>query len=77
VTWDNALKLISKADFLQSLMCYDLSNVPNEVLEKLKPYMENPDFNHEKFKKISLAGSALYIFVKRVYTVAQHIHNQK
>lgn len=52
------------AGFLQKLQTYDKDNIPPEVIVKIRPYMENPDFEPEVVKKASKAAYGLVSWVR-------------
>ena len=52
------------AGFLAKLQTYDKDNIPPAVIEKIKPYMENPDFEPEVVKKASKAAFGLVSWVR-------------
>ena len=68
--WNSARKLLGNKDFLQSLLNYDKDNITDEQLKKLKPYMENPDFNVKKIEKVSKPCSSFARYAIRVYQYA-------
>ena len=52
------------AGFLYKLQTYDKDNIPPAVIEKIKPYMDNPDFEPEVVKKASKAAFGLVSWVR-------------
>lgn len=52
------------AGFLQKLQTYDKDNIPPEVIAKIRPYMDNPDFEPEVVKKASKAAFGLVSWVR-------------
>ena len=52
------------AGFLQKLQTYDKDNIPPEVIAKIRPYMDNPDFEPEVVKKASKAAYGLVSWVR-------------
>ena len=68
--WNSARKLLGNKDFLQSLLNYDKDNITDEQLKKLKPYMENPDFNVKKIEKVSKPCSSFARYAIGVYQYA-------
>lgn len=58
--WKAALRVLSDAKFLDSLLNFDKDNIPDKVIEKIrKEYLINPDFDPEKMKKVSTACEGL------------------
>ena len=50
--------------FLVKLQTYDKDNISPAVIEKIKPYMDNPDFEPEVVKKASKAAFGLVSWVR-------------
>ena len=46
-----AQKLLSDSTFMQQLFNYDKDNIKVEVIKKVKPYIENPDFDPKVMEK--------------------------
>lgn len=40
------------AKFLQSLFDYDKDNIPDTVIQKIQPYIDNKDFQPEAIEKV-------------------------
>ncbi|XP_011702284.1 PREDICTED: dynein heavy chain 7, axonemal-like isoform X3 [Wasmannia auropunctata] len=58
--WKAALRMLSDAKFLDSLLNFDKDNIPDKVIETIrKEYLTNPDFDPEKIKKVSTACEGL------------------
>nr|XP_012232176.1 PREDICTED: dynein heavy chain 7, axonemal-like isoform X1 [Linepithema humile] len=58
--WRAALRMLSDAKFLDSLLHFDKDNIPDKVIETIrKEYLTNPDFDPEKIKKVSTACEGL------------------
>ncbi|RLU26559.1 hypothetical protein DMN91_000355 [Ooceraea biroi] len=58
--WKAALRMLSDAKFLDSLLNFDKDNIPDKVIETIrKEYLANPDFDPEKIKKVSTACEGL------------------
>ncbi|KAL0050690.1 hypothetical protein WJX82_005287 [Trebouxia sp. C0006] len=62
--WEGSQKLLGESGFLQKLQTYDKDNIPPEVIVKIRPYMENPDFEPEVVKKASKAAYGLVSWVR-------------
>ncbi len=54
--------------FLQSLLEYDKDNIPAAIIEKIRPYIQNPEFKPEKIKRISKAAMSLCAWVRAIET---------
>jgi len=58
--WRAALRMLSDAKFLDTLLYFDKDNIPDKVIETIrKEYLTNPDFDPEKIKKVSTACEGL------------------
>ncbi|KAL6428105.1 hypothetical protein ACFW04_008466 [Cataglyphis niger] len=58
--WKAALRMLSDAKFLDSLLNFDKDNIPDKVIETIRnEYLTNPDFDPEKIKKVSTACEGL------------------
>lgn len=58
--WKAALRVLSDAKFLDSLLNFDKDNIPDKVMETLRlEYLAKPDFDPEKIKKVSTACEGL------------------
>ncbi|DAZ93925.1 TPA: hypothetical protein N0F65_008868 [Lagenidium giganteum] len=63
-SWDNAKKMMAKVDvFKQSLEQYDKENIPPEIVARVEPILEDPNFNYEKMKSKSVAAANLCVWV--------------
>ena len=62
--WDAAKKMCMESNFLNSLREYDKDNIPEKIINKIKPYVENPDFDPEKIKNASKAAFGLCCWVR-------------
>jgi dynein heavy chain len=62
--WDVGKAMLGNAEkFLKSLFDYDKENIPEKVIKKIGPYIENPDFTPEAIKKVSVACTAVCMWV--------------
>ena len=56
--WEPAQKqLLNDTKFLDHLFAYDKDNIPQKIVDKVKPYTDNPDFDPDKVKKASVAAA--------------------
>lgn len=46
--WESSKKLLMENDFLESLKRFDKDNIPEATIKKIRPYVENPDFEPAK-----------------------------
>ncbi|XP_076227546.1 dynein axonemal heavy chain 7 isoform X3 [Nomia melanderi] len=68
--WRAALRMLSDAKFLDSLLNFDKDNIPESVIENIrKQYLTNPDFDPEKIKKVSAACEGL---CRWVYAMSEY-----
>ena len=67
------------AGFLQKLQTYDKDNIPPEVVAKIRPYIDNPDFEPEVVKKASKAAHGLVCWVRAMeaYDRCSQPHNHR
>ncbi len=52
------------AGFLGRLQAYDKDNIPREVVDKIRPYLDKPDFEPEVVQKASKAAYGLCCWVR-------------
>ena len=52
------------AGFLQKLQTYDKDNIPVEVITRIKPYIDNPQFDPDVVAKASKAAYGLVCWVR-------------
>lgn len=69
-SWENAIKIISKPEFLSQMLAYDMNNVSKEIADQLRPYVTSPDFKYESIKSVSKAAANIYYFICAVYNAA-------
>jgi dynein heavy chain len=56
---------------LEDLKAYDRDNIPQSVIEKIKPYIEMEEFKPEVIKKASKACTAMCMWARAMYTYHQ------
>ncbi|KAL1506667.1 hypothetical protein ABEB36_005991 [Hypothenemus hampei] len=59
--------LVDPGLFLASLMNFDKDSITEEMIEKLKKYVEDPDFTPTKIAKVSKACTSFCIWVHAMY----------
>ncbi len=77
---DSKIFLGNYQNFMASLAAFDKDHVKPETLEKLKPYVENPDFTVERVNSVSPVCTALVQWVLDIYTHASNspiVHREK
>merc|ERR1740133_912509 len=62
--WEPAKKMMNDAKFLDSLVNYDKDNMKPAVIEKIKKYISNEDFEPDKIAKASKAAYGLCCWVR-------------
>lgn len=62
--------LTEPAKFLESLFKYDKDNIPDAVIQKIQPYMDNPVFTPANIEKVSKACTSLCQWVRSVHCKA-------
>ena len=68
-SWDNAKKMMMKVDqFKNELEEFDATSIPQEVLDRLEPMIQDPNFTFEKMKKKSEAAANLCKWVVSTFT---------
>ncbi|XP_005102124.3 dynein heavy chain 1, axonemal [Aplysia californica] len=53
--------------FLDSLFQYDKDNIPNDVIKKIEPYINNPSFTPEAIAKVSKACTSICQWTGAMY----------
>ena len=67
-TWEQAKKELGKPDFLNTLMNYDKDkHLNDELLKKIKKFVDNPDYEPENIGKVSGAAKGLCQWVHAMY----------
>ncbi|KAK3235325.1 hypothetical protein CYMTET_54468 [Cymbomonas tetramitiformis] len=62
--WVTSVKMVSDVNFLKSLKEYDKDNIDARIIQKIKKYTDDPDFEPEKIKKASTAAYGLCCWVR-------------
>mmetsp|Transcript_11537 Transcript_11537/g.25166 ORF Transcript_11537/g.25166 Transcript_11537/m.25166 type:complete len:1708 (-) Transcript_11537:108-5231(-) len=68
--WANAKKVLSESNFLQQIKTYDKDHVSASTNNKIKKYIDMPEFKAEKVKAVSGAAGALCVWVHAIYIYA-------
>ena len=61
--WGPAKTMMTDTGFLASLQTFDKDNIPPSVINKVRPYVSNPDMAQEVIKKASKAAFGLCCWV--------------
>ncbi|KAI9224346.1 dynein heavy chain and region D6 of dynein motor-domain-containing protein [Blastocladiella britannica] len=79
--WDVGKSLLAEpAKFLESLMTFDKDNIPESVVTKIKPYIDNPDFAVEVISKVSKAATSICAWARameKYYWVSRSIEPKR
>lgn len=75
--WYSSVKILGQANFLSILLNFDINNVSNETIEKLRPYMNDHDFKGYKIKKTSKACYSLFMWVKFIYDYCNLVNSNE
>ncbi|KAL7746739.1 hypothetical protein RI367_007902 [Sorochytrium milnesiophthora] len=79
--WEVGKALLSDpAKFLDSLMTYDKDNIPESVIQKIKPYIDNPDFAVSVISKVSKAATSICAWARameKYYWVSRSIEPKR
>ncbi|XP_078448652.1 dynein axonemal heavy chain 6 [Lampetra planeri] len=62
--WASAKQLLGDSNFLKRLMDYDKENISEDVIHKLKVYINNKDFVPEKVERVSKACKSMCMWVR-------------
>ncbi|KAK1118887.1 hypothetical protein K0M31_014657 [Melipona bicolor] len=66
--WTPGVQLLADpGHFLYTMEHYDKENLTEEMINKLKPYIENPDFQPSKIEYVSKACYSLCLWVHAMY----------
>ncbi|TYZ63897.1 hypothetical protein PybrP1_001177 [[Pythium] brassicae (nom. inval.)] len=68
--WEVAQKVVlSNANkFMESLLTFDKDNIPDAIVTKVAPYMEDPSFTPDQIEKSSKACTAICMWARAMYT---------
>jgi dynein heavy chain len=67
--WDRAKKMMSKVDaFKESLLNYQGESIPDKVIDKITPIIQDPEFTVECMQTKSAAAANLCSWVVNIYT---------
>ncbi|GFR45764.1 hypothetical protein Agub_g7181 [Astrephomene gubernaculifera] len=61
--WEASKKMLMEFDFLESLKKYDKDHIPNEIIFKIRPFVQDADFQPKVIEKQSLACAGLCSWV--------------
>ena len=56
--------LVDPNRFLESLIMYDRDNIPDHIIKKIEPYMNNDQFAPERVRHVSRACTSICMWVR-------------
>ena len=63
--WEPGKQLLNDpTKFIDSLMNYDKDNIPDNIINKIKPYIDNPNFKKEVIERVSKAATSMCLWVR-------------
>lgn len=62
--WVTSISMLNDMQFLDSLRNFDRDNIAPATINKIKPYLKDPDFQPKKIKKVSKAAFGLCSWVR-------------
>lgn len=68
--WKFIRNFIGSSNFLESLDCFNKDSVTPEMVALLKPIMDDPDFNIDKVRSVSLAAGLVFNWISEIYQYA-------
>jgi dynein heavy chain, axonemal len=68
--WATAKRTLSEANFIQQIKSFDKDNISQSTTNKIRKYIENPQFKPEEVRKVSGAASALCSWVHAIFLYA-------
>ncbi|KAJ8313861.1 hypothetical protein KUTeg_008422 [Tegillarca granosa] len=75
--WESAKHLLIRENFVDDMMFYDKDNIPEDIFEKLKVFIDHPNFQPEQVMRVSKAVTGICVWVHAVYKYADiHRHMQ-
>jgi energy-coupling factor transporter ATP-binding protein EcfA2 len=69
--WVPARILFNDLNFLKLLQEYDSKSIPDDIVNKLKPYINNPKFTPKAMEKVSAACKNICFWIRSVYSFNQ------
>lgn len=68
--WTTAKVVLGDTNFLKTLQEYDTDHISDTMINELKPYIENPDFNPQKVATQSKVARSMCMWVRAVHSYA-------
>lgn len=68
--WEVSQKVVlaNANKFMESLLTFDKDNIPDAIITKVAPYMEDPNFTPEAIEKSSKACTAICMWARAMHT---------
>lgn len=61
--WNSAKQIMADVNFLKKLQEYNANNIPDSMIKKLKPYVDNKDFQPAIVEKVSKTARSMCAWV--------------
>lgn len=69
--WENARKILSDTNVVQTMLHYDKDSIPNDLLSRVEQeYIRDTRFLREEVEKQSVAASMMVVWVRAIYQYA-------
>lgn len=79
--WDAGKALLTEpGKFLESLFTFDKDNIPEATIQKIKPYIDNPDFLPAAIQRVSKAATSMCQWVRameKYYWVSRSVEPKR
>ena len=62
--WSPSQAILGDGNFLQTLQTYDKDNIQPAIIQRIRPFLDKPDFQPENVKKAALAAYGLCQWVR-------------
>merc|ERR1712048_1288772 len=72
--WSPSRRLLNEGNLIRRFLEYDKDHIPNNVIKKVQPYLNNVDFTPERVGRVSIACTA---FCKWVHAMHAYHHIAK
>ena len=64
--WNAAKMAMGDAQFIQKLIDFDKDNIPEQVMKRVRRYIDNPKFIPDEVAKVSRLSSSLCMWVRAI-----------
>lgn len=69
--WTTAKLVLGDTNFLKKLQDYDIDSISDKMINQLKPYIEDADFNPQKVATQSKVAKSMCMWVRAIHSYAQ------